>query len=358
MVRGWFDFVRGNSVKLRDFERGWDLASSKRDRTPVIPCESSFVPDYEETPPSKKVHYDPENPSIEETSLSIHSIVMKSVGFEAFLLNEECSVWYKCSISPNLSTKAITSLFRRVPAVGENTTSPPGNLTTIAKPGIKLESQISATLGIPVEFLMHISRALAMPVSSTPVAVTDSIPALADEVDEATNLSTDTMDLGIHELPTESTVVDINNNNRQDLPELPIESIVCDLIPDASTSATNLATKIDAVFDTPAGSLSPALSLNVSEYVPRKVDSDKEGVLTLFKKGIMPILPPAKRDWRGVTRFQLNPEISQQPLFWPPQGWEQFSPDQKLFALETMAFQLNSQLAQTQTWDRAYLISK
>ncbi|KAK6176418.1 hypothetical protein SNE40_014708 [Patella caerulea] len=105
--------------------------------------------------------------------------------------------------------------------------------------------------------------------------------------------------------------------------------MVCDLIPGASTSATNLATEIDAVFETPAGSLAPALSLNVSEYIPRKVNSnsDKEGVLTLFKKGIMPIPPPAKRDWRGVTRFQLNSDTSQHPLFWPPRGWEQFSPD-------------------------------
>ncbi|XP_050406942.2 uncharacterized protein LOC126822226 isoform X1 [Patella vulgata] len=358
MVRGWFDFVRGNSTKLKDFERGWDSASNKRDRAPTIPCESSFVPDYEGTPPPKKVHYDPENPSIEQTSLSIHSIVMKPVGFEAFLLNEERSVWYKCSISPNLSNKAMTSLFRRVPAAGENITSPPEIMTTMARPDPKLESQISGTLGIPVEFLMHISRALAMPVSSTPVAETDSIPstAHADEADDPANLSADTTDLGHHELPGENTVMDINNNNRQDLQELPI--VVRDLIPDASSSANNLVTNIDAVFDTPAGSLSPALSLNVSEYNPRKVNSDKEGVLTLFKRGIMPILPPAKRDWRGVTRFQLNSEASQQPLFWPPQGWEQFSPDQKLFALETMAFQLNSLRAQTQNWDRTYLIAK
>lgn len=61
---------------------------------------------------------------------------------------------------------------------------------------------------------------------------------------------------------------------------------------------------------------------------------------TLLEFGVMPLLPPARRNWSGVAPFPISPDRPK--LTWPPSGWETMTSDQKLQAWEFTALSLET----------------
>ena len=58
----------------------------------------------------------------------------------------------------------------------------------------------------------------------------------------------------------------------------------------------------------------------------------------LLMQGVMPMCPPAQRDWTKAREIEI--ESFQGNFNWPPAGWTSLSPDQKLLAHEHMAMTL------------------
>lgn len=85
-------------------------------------------------------------------------------------------------------------------------------------------------------------------------------------------------------------------------------------------------------------------------------DSRKKA-FRLLSTGVMPVIPPAKREWTNVRPLVLLSEP--QPLYWPPKDWESLSPDARLFAWEMAAFRLHTSGRQPKSldWDRVTILT-
>ena len=65
---------------------------------------------------------------------------------------------------------------------------------------------------------------------------------------------------------------------------------------------------------------------------------DRARVLLEF--GVRPLVPPARRNWSGVTPFPIM--YNGVCLTWPPACWESMTPDQKLQSWEFAAILLET----------------
>jgi hypothetical protein len=82
---------------------------------------------------------------------------------------------------------------------------------------------------------------------------------------------------------------------------------------------------------------------------------EKSKALKFLKHGVMPLLPSAKREWTGVNPIKILDGPT--PLTWPPEKWETFTPDQKLFAWEMAATIIHSKTNIDYATDKNYLLS-
>jgi hypothetical protein len=79
----------------------------------------------------------------------------------------------------------------------------------------------------------------------------------------------------------------------------------------------------------------PAAESTILERSTSVESGEESKALKFLKHGVMPLLPPAKREWTGVAPITiLDGPV---PLTWPPADWETFTPDQKLCAWEMAA---------------------
>ncbi|XP_056011374.1 uncharacterized protein LOC130051967 [Ostrea edulis] len=84
-----------------------------------------------------------------------------------------------------------------------------------------------------------------------------------------------------------------------------------------------------------------------------------ERARNLLEFGVMPLLPPARRNWQGIGAFEIS--MNSAVISWPPAGWEAFTPDQKLQAWEFAALQLETRgilSAESFSFSRSQLLSR
>jgi hypothetical protein len=78
----------------------------------------------------------------------------------------------------------------------------------------------------------------------------------------------------------------------------------------------------------------------------------------LLKVGVMPLVPPGRRDWKGDNEFHIH--LNGCDFTWPPQQWQQMTHDRRLMAWKHTAFQLeylqNGVLSPTMS--RSFLLDK
>ena len=81
--------------------------------------------------------------------------------------------------------------------------------------------------------------------------------------------------------------------------------------------------------DLPEGASIPAVA---------EVDA-KQRAHNILVNGAMPLIPPARRNWKGVN-IQLKGR--EDTIVWPPRNWENLDPKQRLAAWELAAFRLDA----------------
>ena len=71
-----------------------------------------------------------------------------------------------------------------------------------------------------------------------------------------------------------------------------------------------------------------------------KMPKREESASDLLSHGVMPLVPPARREWEadGVINFQSGT----QTISWPPTGWKKMTPERRLLVAEYAAMQLDA----------------
>lgn len=97
---------------------------------------------------------------------------------------------------------------------------------------------------------------------------------------------------------------------------------------------------------------------NVS--VPAVVTEDdyRRRAIDLLHTGVMPMLPPGRRDWKTDHCFQIK--MYGHEFVWPPHEWSVMSADRRLMAWEVVAFQIEVRRegALGSSVSRSYLLDK
>ena len=125
----------------------------------------------------------------------------------------------------------------------------------------------------------------------------------------------------------------------------PVE--IVDRTPRVSNTATSVSLFGDLLRTSPSVVMHPTSSnastplfvSPVSSPIPkRKILVETEmGVRDVLRRGAMPLFPPARRNWGNSIKLPVSGDKT---LTWPPDGWTEFTPDQKLMAWEYAAMHL------------------
>ncbi|KAL3871527.1 hypothetical protein ACJMK2_025861 [Sinanodonta woodiana] len=334
-VLSWLEGIKRPTKGQKEWESGWDAVIGKtskssqyssiaiRSDTPM--SESRFVPDYDEEieePQLKRPRcesYSPTRPEI-QVDLEVQSFHMTGDGVTIQVVSTNGTLWYRCDIKrEETNARFLDTLLRRVNArMHTSSMIPPPVMTNVENPERELKLKLAKIIGINKDAIIRISRASA---TFTP-------PRADDEP-------------SIH-IPT--TPKDQNQN----LPMTRCTMMKTPSVAEEAPKALDLSQK----------NSSPLPIQATDTNISKKCLTIKERVLMVLKMGSMPLLAPARRDWKKEMQFTITEGST--VIHWPPEGWTKMTPDQKLLTWEYAAMTLETGAGSRMNpaLERSYLLDK
>lgn len=386
LVRTWFEKAKVSRHRREEWESGWRLQMNEE------PGEEAFVPDYEEDlePSTKKLKYSPEDPDIRE------SLQLCAVEFNfnpaLTLHSQDHTLWYRITLRPlNKEPKIMASVLRRV----QSCSTDPPIFNDLKHPGKRLTKHLAETVGVQEGDVLKVMKGM-QPLFSH--AQEENLTEAQIEQREEKNVQeeesrkgeksnskkiekdkrvpckertkekhqemTEEASVPTKEQEGDNTDVIVDHEGTSAKPEDSIQDLCISqtpfssetpFVPDANTP--NYARSPTVAEEYPGNcNLDIILAIPVADAsILSGVHDQKMRAMKLLAKGVMPLCPPAKREWDGIQTITiLDGPV---PLQWPPANWKTFSPEQKLHAWEMAAMYVTSREALDFSLDRNYLLS-
>lgn len=417
LVRNWLAKVRESSRSIHDWERGWKLAEEGKSRVsgkrnterPLLMDINGASEHVDQSEPCVKINksdaYSPRRPAITRDQLVIHSIYDTVDGISALLYTEgQCQIWYRCILAKEITSdpRSYVNIVHKKAALKQNYNEPPTSMKEVNTNHLRMKDTIATTLGIPSRLVAKVTYGIKLyqpsknqasrtysPTIMTPLHdlwEEDNHPMPDSHIRSPVMLNTSSrtgMDNGDEVML--SDLDELLENDAESRGEYRGNTF---LRPDdvkteftSETSTSELATETGSSVD--SGYFDLGKEKHLSEVImhstnkqshqsPAKYENDGEVIvldttipathsrktaLEFLSTGVMPIIPPAKREWTDVRPLALLTDP--QPLYWPPKDWENLSPDARLFAWEMAAFRLHTSGRQPKPldWDRVSVLT-
>lgn len=419
LVRNWLGRSRETARSIFDWERGWNLTeeakplkvSGKRNLERSAIDMDDALGLIEHTEPCSKNNksdaYSPRRPAITTEELVLHSIQDTVEGIAVLLYTEsQCQIWYRCILAKEITSdpRAYVSIVQKKASLQLNYSEPPTSMKEVGANHLRTKETIARTLGIPARLVTMLTYGIKLQHSPNttvsrayPVKNSELIhETLKEEEDHPvpdsqfrshspTIMSTSSR-ATLNEYPTSGTISHEDEILLSDLDEEPAEnktenhSIKSDVIktpeqiPETPKHGLSSGSEESEFFHFGGDERTPeAVIHSTNKHCHHTSPSNDCGILVLdtqfpstdsrrkaFKllsTGVMPMIPPARREWTNVRPLILLTEP--QPLHWPPTDWESLGPDARLFAWEMAAFRLHTSGRQPKPldWDRVTLLT-
>ena len=376
-IREWFERAKVSKTRQEKWENSWKEEKEKDRESEHDENNSAREPQLK-----KRKHYHPEEPEIKE------SMVLCTVNHDRELIatihSEDHTLWYQVTLRPLYSTpKTMASVFRRV---RECATTPP-LFTSVKYPGSRLSRVLAEAVGVHEDDIKGVKRGIQplfdkviqdenrieVPTKTTKDYKRDHQKNRCEEPSKGRE-GKDTNETAEEDITRRESQETSTKNSQQQSTKQHKESTASQeqtkekaeeqtkektdgqtTLPDHSEEQTAAQEQIPLTGEQTASqeqtNPSPSESIDqlpaeISLFVPaaestlmdasqsdEKIETNK--ALKFLKHGVMPLLPPAKREWTGVDPIKILDGPT--PLTWPPEKWETFTPDQKLFAWEMAA---------------------
>ena len=135
--------------------------------------------------------------------------------------------------------------------------------------------------------------------------------------------------------------------------------------PDEASSSViqNILTNTENNKDTDTNSVETRQEKSADSTYPTIQDNNttigsttKERAERLLRTGVMPMIPPARREWRTIaTSIEIGIPRS---IAWPPENWEELSADDRLTAWQFAAMSLECNLGVKSVTNKSDLLDK
>lgn len=370
----------------------------------------------EDTEPCTKTNksdtYSPRRPAITQEQFVIHSIQDTVEGIAVLLYTQsQCQIWYRCILAKEITSdpKAYVSIVQKKAALKPNYTDPPTSMKEVGAKHLRTRDTIANTLGIPARLVTKLTYGIKLYHQPTTKQKKTYPPTKPKPVHDPLEEDDPTVPDSQFQVHSPATMSSRSQTSLTEYPALGLlggeEIVLSDLEEDhegnnvdhqrdykegndIKTELSPETTNPDFLSGLGASGISGCFHIGdektVSEVVVHSTNkhphhssaifesSDCEVIVLdtshpstdsrkkafrLLSTGVMPVIPPAKREWTNVRPLVLLSEP--QPLYWPPKDWESLSPDARLFAWEMAAFRLHTSGRQPKSldWDRVTILT-
>jgi len=361
IVGRWLDKVRKDPSRSRDqWTNGWEIMKPKETTQVYNPTDPGF--------------------STPEVKVKLVNLELSPKGHIAYLIDEGATigdVWYQAHFSQEVLSdrKASEGLLRRMGMLTTGRTIP-GYFNKLVGDVHGVTTAVAKELGIPNRFIGKIYRQI---VSFSVVAKKRKLQCLADElgvVDDVEIKEPTENDQKAKELkrakPPAKELTPAEPSAKEVTPTTPpseeaesakapaeeqrtspddsprrsesiftkvVEKLVTP-IKDTATASHLTATPpgrnneiiiVAEVHDEPQNNTSHTEREAEVHQEPQNYRSVAEKAYDLLSTGIMPLLPPARREWTDVEPLELI-RTAKTTIIWPPQDWNDMSDEEKLTA--------------------------
>ena len=341
-VSRWLERTGTSSRYRQQWEDGWKTQDKSKKHI-------------HEQPTSGNPPYSPSRPSMEKQKVQLASLNFCSSGNIAYLTTKigNGEIWFKADLSEKVfdDKKAAESLIRRMKS-NHSTTTIPKHFTTEVKDISGLTKSISKELGISDIHIKKITRQTVtfettkkrnMQELAEELEISDEIELMETYIQETDQITENGT--------SENTTTGSRSNTQQ---------------PDEASSSSviqNILTNTENDKDTDTNSVDTRQEKSTDSTYPTIQDDNtttgsttKERAERLLRTGVMPMIPPARREWRTIT---TSIEIgTPRSIVWPPENWEEMSADDRLTAWQFVAMSLEYNLGVKSVTNKSDLLDK
>jgi hypothetical protein len=341
-VSRWLERTGTSSRSRQQWEDGWKTQDKSKKHI-------------HEQPTSGNPPYSPSRPSMEKQKVQLASLNFCSSGSIAYLTTKigNGEIWFKADLSEKVfdDKKAAESLIRRMKS-NHSTTTIPKHFTTEVKDISGLTKSISKELGISDIHIKKITRQTVtfettkkrkMQELAEELEISDEIELMETYIQETDQITENGT--------SENTTTGSRSNTQQ---------------PDEASSSSviqNILTNTENDKDTDTNSVDTRQEKSTDSTYPTIQDDNtttgsttKERAERLLRTGVMPMIPPARREWRTIT---ASIEIgTPRSIVWPPENWEEMSADDRLTAWQFVAMSLEYKLGVKSVTNKSDLLDK
>ena len=362
IVGQWIERVKGASRSREDWEAGWDTRR-------ITPRMDKGKGDNFKTP---QPCYSPTRPAMEEYDLKLASLSFTSSGNVAYLMsnNRGKELWYRAELAHNVfdDKKAADNLLRRMRS-SFGAQSIPSDFSTEIKEKEAICRTIGKELGIGAHHIHKVLRQ-AVKFESQPkkrkLEVELNIEEEVEILEEERTITSQLITIPPIITPLETQTSDSGKKHKE-LTEPStnvIEEKVYEASPLPSSQPNHMSNQViheetpeqeivpigsHIEIDLPAIVISgtpPSITSEIHQDIIATEEMEtpeserrslKERAESLLRTGVMPLFPPARREWTNMQPVKI---CTDPIMVWPPENWEELSADSRLTAWQFTAMAL------------------
>lgn len=371
-VSRWLHRVKKPSRSMDQWEEGWKLVRPKPEHTP----KSSSIKPKERTPV-----YSPRHPGLTDFELELAHLTFTSGENVAFMKSNTGNslLWFRVELSTSVfdDKRAADNLLRRMrscPAI----TGIPSDFEKELRLDAALAIEISKQLGISDKHIKKVYRkSISFDTKDKSTCKTKKRKLEIElEIEDNVELEDHKPVSPIQSPGSETTSqTSTASSSIVDLTLQPPATIYqatpChnEVQPESTTPPQKLESEVTVVgyivSNDPDAQMEDSMEIRKIEHPGQEIliatpngqrKSIQDRAEDLLRTGVMPLLPPARREWEGVEPVELI--SSKCRITWPPLQWKELTPEERLTAWMSTAMALEFHRGVTMITNRTRLLDR